>query len=145
MKKTYTGKDKYGSYTLSFEDNILYAQIKGAVGQELAKRYNRDFCHLCDQHKSLSWAFFAKLSACEGYTQDASEVLSAPHRYAKEKGCVAEAYHVSSPLLIDQLAKIRQLVGLSSPLKAHIFSTERECVTYLKNHPRIINHQSNKV
>ena len=43
MKPLYKYKDKYGSYSLSLDQQIIRACVCGALGDTLSKRFINDF------------------------------------------------------------------------------------------------------
>lgn len=128
----YSYKTKHGRYQLHFENQILYTEASGIVDLPLSRHFTKDFCALIDESKgSEAWGHCLNLSKCDIYTEESFAELVFPSRYAYANGCVIDVFQVSSPVLIDQLGKMRQAVGVADPATAHFFNTQQQCIEFL--------------
>jgi hypothetical protein len=127
-----SGRDKHASYTLSIEDGILCAVIKGAVGEAISQKYNRDFRQLITQLNRPVWGHYSDMRECEGLTQEAKLASVELHDYAKQHGCVVTAFQLDLAMLRSQVNDIRQNVNLGSLDAQNIFTTKQACMDYLK-------------
>jgi hypothetical protein len=137
-KDILTGHDKHASYTLSIEDGILCAVIKGAVGGSISHKYNRDFQRLMSQLNASAWGHYSDMRQCEGLTEEAKLASVELHDYAKKHGCVVTAFQLDVAMVRSQVNDIRQNVNLSRIETQNIFTTKQDCMEYIKAY--LANH-----
>jgi len=133
-----TGHDKHASYTLSIEDGILCAVIKGAVGGSISHKFNRDFQSLIAQLAPSAWGHYSDMRECEGLTDEAKLASVELHDYAKQHGCVVTAFQLDVAMVRSQVDDIRQNVNLSRIESQNIFTTKQACIDYIQAY--LANH-----
>ncbi|MDP5039664.1 MAG: hypothetical protein NWQ26_02185 [Paraglaciecola sp.] len=131
MRGNLSYHDKFGQYSMWIESKILFCIVHGAIGETVAKHFHLHFCQLADNLAPNPWAYCADLSACEGYTPEAANRVKASHQYGISRGCIVDAYQISSPLLINQSQKFREALGLDTHINDRIFSNDKSCIAFL--------------
>ena len=63
MKTIFNYKNKYASYALGIENRIICAEIVGAIGESISKRYNHEFSLLIEELGSKPWGTLCRLTA----------------------------------------------------------------------------------
>lgn len=133
-KHQYQYQDRYASYVLTIENNIICAVVQGAIGESFARRYNQDFCKLITVLNLQSWGHYADFSQCEAMTKEAQQKSVELHAVAKQMGCVVSAYQMNSSLLTNQVNTIRKASDIALPIKQKIFDTKAQCLAYIEKH-----------
>lgn len=98
------------------QDNIVIYTIKGAMGISMAKRYLLNLTSFSLQFKQQSWEVVVHAAEYQGAALGAEEHLVASYLMAIENNCKSDAYCMTSPMAIAQLAKLRQLCNLPGTL-----------------------------
>lgn len=133
MKPLFKYKDKYGSYSLSVEEQIVKGCVSGALGDTLSKRFLHDMRSITNEISPLNWAYLADMRKCEGLTGIAERNLQETYRYCISNGCVVDAYCVESPVAIDQMCRIRETLGIKGDINKHVFATLQEATAFIVN------------
>ena len=133
MKPLFSYKDKYGSYSLSFEEQIVSGRIRGALGDTLSKRFLKDMQSIVHNNFVAPWSYLADMSTCEGLTGTAEKKLQETYSYCINSGCVVDAYCVQSPIAIDQIRRIRTVLGVRGDIDNHIFTRLQDAKAFIIN------------
>jgi hypothetical protein len=131
MLGTLRYQDKYGHYSIWTDDQILFCIVHGVIGETVAKHFDRHFCQLAESLAAKPWAYCADLSACDGYTKEAAECIKGSHKFGITRGCIMDAYQMSSPLLISQSQKFREALGITGHISERIFKNDKGCMDFL--------------
>lgn len=130
--KTYSGQDKYGQYTLQYQDGILTSKIIGAIGHGLTAKFNHDIMEMFSLVKGTPFGYLGDLSECQAFTAEAEKLLYVSHKDAIKSGCVIDAYCVGTALSIEQLRRVRETAGIGTHLEKHLFSTQQDAREFIR-------------
>ncbi|MFT4937201.1 MAG: hypothetical protein ACI88A_000215 [Paraglaciecola sp.] len=146
MSKIFRHKDKHGSYQLDFKNNILRALVIGAIGDSLSRHFHADVLTLVTGEDSHPWAYYGDLLLCDGATFQAEQSILNANIFSTKNGCCIDAYRLQSPLVKDQIARIRAKTGVKTKLEEHTFDTENEALTFLHKQLKlyVLNHSELK-
>jgi hypothetical protein len=133
MKPLCSYKDKYGSYSLSLDEQIIIGCVSGALGDSLSKHFFNDMCSVIKKIRPLNWAYLADMRECDGLTETAEKNLQQAYRYSINNGCVVDAYCVQSPVAIDQMRRIRQELGIKGEMNDHVFAELQDASVFIAN------------
>lgn len=133
MSQTFSYKDKYGGYKLSLGQGIIHAEMIGALGDSLSKRFYSDLQTIIQQHSATGWGYFSDLTQCEGMTKTAEQGLCNCYVFSTSNGCIVDAYCLPSPLIGDQISRMRLKAGITGDTGKHIFKSPPEAIAFIEH------------
>ena len=129
--RSFSAQNKYGSYTLSYCNQIIYSTIVGSISDSLATKFNHHFAALLDVIPEGNYGFLGDLSGCQAYTGEAEKRLPESLVRGVAAGCIVDAYCVGTALSIAQLKRVRSEGGIKTPLDEHIFETIQDAENFI--------------
>ena len=130
--KSFAAQDKHANYKVEFVDNVIIATIKGSIGESLTKRFCRDVEHMVELFPAGTyWAYLGDMSECDGYTGQAEPHLLHNSNFAKNHGCLVDAYVIPSPVAREQLRKVRIKAELPGELNERLFDNVEQAKHFL--------------
>ena len=133
MSSSLSFQNRSGSYKMERQDNIVMRTVKGAMGISMAKRYLENLTNFALQFDQQSWGFVACASEFQGAAVGAEEYLVASYLMAIEHNCKSDAYCMTSPMAISQLANLRLKCNLPGTLFERISADIEHTTTLVKN------------
>ena len=133
MSSSLSFQNRSGSYKMERQDNIVMCTIKGAMGISMAKRYLDNLTNFAQQFNQQSWGFVACAPEYQGEAVGAEEHLVASYLMAIEHNCKSDAYCMTSPMAIAQLAKLRQQRNFSGTLFERVSTDMEQTTSLVKN------------
>ncbi len=133
MKDFYDAKycDIHGNYTLEYRKRVLVADVSGAVGPVLARRFSIDVARIVNEIQDEHWAYLGKLNNYMGVTEEARKITMDCHTACRNSGCVVDAYIINIAMAADQLAQTRKMVNIEPALSDQIFTREEDAITFI--------------
>lgn len=133
--KSYAAQDKHASYVIELDNNTVIARVQGAFCESLIKRFCEDIQEMVKQFDpSFVWAYFGFMPDCDGYTGECEKLLVENSVFAKNHGCLVDAYTINSPVARSQIEQARLKAGIDSPLEKHLFEDEEEALAFIAHH-----------
>ncbi|MFT4937203.1 MAG: hypothetical protein ACI88A_000217 [Paraglaciecola sp.] len=132
MPSTLSFQNRSGSYKMERHNNIVICTLEGAMGVSMAKRYLANLNSFAQQFNQIAWGFVASASEYQGAAPGAEEYLSEAYTRAIRQNCKSDAYCMTSPMAIAQLAKLRQQCNLPGAISRRVYSTIEHAITLVK-------------
>lgn len=132
MKCNVYGSDKYGSYTLTFENGIISSIVKGVIGDSLTSKFIADLKIMAEHVPGSIWGYYSDQSECQGFTPHSESNLVESSKHSIASGCVEDAYLSGSAMAIDQIAKTRMKAGVPTDLQERLFDSEQDAKAFLQ-------------
>lgn len=115
-------KDRFGSYSMNYENQILYARVMGSIGKGLSDRFCADLLRIVYYIEDIHWGYLGDLTDCVAATPEAREVLVEAIKLCITSGCEVDAYVINVAMAEDQLSNARKMLGVDNALDKQVFN-----------------------
>ena len=128
----YKHSDDQGSYTVCFGDKTLEVKFVGFLSEQLIEKFCADLELMLGVIEWQYWGYYGDLSeSAEQFSQTTDMLSKLLNRYI-EKGCVIDAYTVSTPLAVELITKTRHGAGiLKGSIEKHIFADKEQAIQFI--------------
>lgn len=93
----------HGSYSLSYQDGVLYYAVNGCFNFEGVSRWRDDILMLLDKVGHAPFCVLVDLTRYDGMTQDALPVVNEVNERFNQRQLVAKGYLCASRVKFDML------------------------------------------
>lgn len=117
----YSYKNQFGSIKISFDTNIMTTEFEGAISTTIVKYLIKIADKFIKNISAKPWGYVSSSTKAQALTPDGYALLVKAAKAFKKGGCVKSAYVLSSFIAIDQTQKLREEVGVTSPIEDVLF------------------------
>ena len=103
----------------------------GNLNGSLMTFFNNNLESVVGDLKGSPWGYLSSSEEATAGTQEVEELLMESGRLGLQWGCVAAAYVLKSPVAIAQTRRVRDKLGIPTPLDDILFATEEDAMVYL--------------
>ena len=115
------GRNKFGQYQLTLEDDIIVAAFRGVLNDTLAQKYADDMATLAEDLKSAPWAYVCLAESFDATTQTSQQILIDVYRQCQIRNCKLSVYCMRSALGKAQILQMMQLAGIERDFDKVLF------------------------
>ena len=131
MSEILSYKNKFGSLAMERRGRIILCSHTGSLNGSLMRFFNDHLEEVIGDLKGSPWGYLSSSLEATVATQEVEDLLVESGRLGLRWGCVAAAYVLKSPVAIDQTRRVREQLGIPTPLDDILFTTEEEAFNYL--------------
>lgn len=126
-------ENKYGQVTVFVKNNIITASFSGCVDIDLFRTFTAGLLSIADQFNGTAWGYVSNSEQIVAATPDAEKEMIAVSQAMRKKNCVVSAYIISSPIAINQMRRIMNIIRPNLDFDECLFTSLPDANTYVAN------------
>ncbi len=131
--REFSHKDRFGSYTMTFEKRILYARVSGSFGKNLAQKFCDDLLKIVYSIEEIHWGYLGDLTDCVAATPEARDILVEGIKLCITAGCEVDAYVINVAMAEHQLSSARKMLGIDKTMDDQVFGDTEGAKQFILN------------